>query len=266
MLSPRTRSASTLDSIVFAQSETCSPAAEFTKCVKGYEKIRLSSEESAFKAVKGSIPDFSTYVYCQNDPNYIGRAAVAVWINLSGLSDYNGNTYKCHVQMGIKKERKGGEFNPPTSQVYVEYSAGLVNVGVDSSDPTEYHIAEVDNPSADNAMQIITECVSGEKAGTPEFKLDGSDVTPSGVNTTLLAKIAEMVPSVVRAGVELHDVRSHVPGTSSSKYTVTDLKFKRCGGVFWKDLGDDTFSGGTCSSVYTNNPDDESLEVWDSRN
>ena len=168
------------------------------------------------------------------------------------------------AQFGWKKERKAGQTNI-TRKIYVELACGP-NGQPNLSDPTQYYIADVaDIPGSQFNLHIKRDC----STGVPTFLLNGTNMAISGVNTTLWQRVTTSMTAIgTKTAVELHDNRSHTPGTQANPYKINDVNYWRCGGFIWRDALPDPLIVRPGSApevnVYKNN--DEEFRCYDTRN
>lgn len=77
-----------------------------------------------------------------------------------------------------------------------------------------------------------------------------------------------MQPTHIKTIIELHNNRSHAPGTNAAKYVVSNGEYQTCALIdFWYNaLGNEQIDGGSAEEVHINKADGETFEVWDTRN
>jgi hypothetical protein len=251
-LSPRAVSQSTssgmtrlgLDS---PTSPICSPTATPTRHFYIYSATGIPNNVAM---IQGVFPPFNPYIYCQNDPSYTGHAASSVSISFASSST-EGESW---VQIGYRKYRNPGHTNIVIG-IYVEVGVHGVGKSVD---------VIISPPSETLALKITRDCITG----VFQFWIDNVNATPpasdSGIPASYWAAVTSMNVNVAEVEVELHDVRSHAPGTASNPYVISAIAYQNCSGDIFGVFDNFEDSGEPAPVVL--NISEADLLVYDPRN
>jgi hypothetical protein len=138
------------------------------------------------------------------------------------------------AQIGVRKYRLPGQ-TQISKGIYLELSL----VGAVPSNPKQYFVSQIATmPTSPQTLRVTRDCTTGALAAF----IGSTNVTPAigtgqdQISPDLWTSLTSMVAFAAAVSVELHDRRSHGPGTSSSKYVVSNAKFTYCGDTSEYDI------------------------------
>jgi len=198
------------------------------------------------------FPSANPYVYCQGDSTYTTQAASCAYVNL-GVGTAQGNGW---LQIGWNKHRDSGASNPPLNQIYVEISDGS---GLTTAQ--HYFIQFFSTPPSSAEYKVVRDCSTGAFT----FSVGGTALTLNPINATLLATMNNGVGQSIKTNVEIHDLRSHAPGTSASKFQMTNCDYQQCGSTSWSNSLDVLVDEGYQTAIKASKSSD-TMSIYDTRN